>query len=56
MINEVLFLEPRGERQPATAIKQQSKLQRLPVVGSQSAGLIELAVKEKQNHLDYLDV
>ena len=35
----------------ATAIQQQCKLLRLPAVGSQCAGLAELAVKEKQSHL-----
>jgi len=39
----------------ATAIQQQCKLLRLPAVGSQCAGLAELAVKEKQSHLDYLE-
>ena len=39
----------------ATAIQQQCKLLRLPAVGAQCAGLAELAVKEKQNHLDYLE-
>jgi hypothetical protein len=37
----------------ATAVQQQCKLLRLPAVGSQCAGLAELAVKEKQGHLDY---
>ena len=39
----------------ATAIQQQCKLLHLPAVGSQCAGLAELAVKEKQGHLDYLE-
>jgi DNA replication protein DnaC len=39
----------------ATAIQQQCKLLHLPAVGSQCAGLAELAVKEKQSHLDYLE-
>ena len=39
----------------ATAIQQQRKLLHLPAVGSQCAGLAELAVKEKQSHLDYLE-
>ena len=39
----------------ATAVQQQCKLLRLPAVGSQCAGLAELAVKEKQSHLDYLE-
>ena len=39
----------------ATAIQQQCKLLRLPAVGAQGADLAELAVKEKQNHLDYLE-
>jgi DNA replication protein DnaC len=39
----------------ATAIQQQCKFLRLPAVGSQCAGLAELAVKEKQSHLDYLE-
>ena len=39
----------------ATAIQQQGKLLHLPAVGSQCAGLAELAVKEKQSHLDYLE-
>ena len=39
----------------ATAVQQQCKLLRLPAVGSQCASLAELAVKEKQNHLDYLE-
>jgi DNA replication protein DnaC len=39
----------------ATAIQQQCKLLHLPAVGSQCAGLAELAVKEKQTHLDYLE-
>lgn len=38
-----------------TAIQQQCKLLHLPAVGSQCAGLAELAVKEKQGHLDYLE-
>ena len=38
-----------------TAIQQQCKLLHLPAVGSQCAGLAELAVKEKQSHLDYLE-
>ena len=45
---------PKVELQ-ATAIQQQGKLLRLPAVGSQCAGLAELAVKEKQSHLDYLE-
>jgi DNA replication protein DnaC len=45
---------PKGGLQ-ATAIQQQCKLLRLPAVGSQCAGLAELAVKEKQSHLDYLE-
>jgi DNA replication protein DnaC len=40
----------------ATAIQQQCKLLHLPAVGSQCASLAELAVKEKQSHLDYLEV
>jgi DNA replication protein DnaC len=40
----------------ATAIQQQCKVLHLPAVGSQCAGLAELAVKEKQSHLDYLEV
>ena len=39
----------------ATAIQQQCKVLHLPAVGSQCAGLAELAVKEKQSHLDYLE-
>jgi DNA replication protein DnaC len=39
----------------ATAIQQQCKLLHLPAVGSQCAGLAELAVKERQSHLDYLE-
>ena len=39
----------------ATAIQHQGKRLRLPAVGSQWAGLAELAVKEKQSHLDYLE-
>ena len=39
----------------ATAVQQQCKLLRLPMVGSQCADLAELAVKEKQSHLDYLE-
>ena len=39
----------------ATAIQQQCKFLHLPAVGSQCAGLAELAVKEKQSHLDYLE-
>jgi len=39
----------------ATAVQQQCQLLRLPAVGSQCAGLAELAVKEKQSHLDYLE-
>jgi len=39
----------------ATAIQQQCKLLHLPAVGLQCAGLAELAVKEKQCHLDYLE-
>ena len=39
----------------ATAIQQQCKLLHLPAVGWQCAGLAELAVKEKQSHLDYLE-
>jgi DNA replication protein DnaC len=39
----------------ATAIQQQCKLLHLPAVGLQCAGLAELAVKEKQSHLDYLE-
>ena len=38
-----------------TAIQQQCKVLHLPAVGSQCAGLAELAVKEKQSHLDYLE-
>src|SRR5208283_3255203 len=33
----------------------QCKFLRLPAVGSQCADLAELAVKEKQTHLDYLE-
>jgi DNA replication protein DnaC len=39
----------------ATAVQQQCKLLRLPAVGTQCAGLAELAVKERQSHLDYLE-
>lgn len=39
----------------ATAIQQQCKVLHLPAVGSQCAGLAELAVKEKQSHLDCLE-
>jgi len=39
----------------ATAVQQQCKFLRLPAVGSQCADLAELAVKEKQSHLDYLE-
>jgi hypothetical protein len=39
----------------ARAVPQQCKLLRLPAVGSQCAGIAELAVKEKQSHLDYLE-
>jgi DNA replication protein DnaC len=45
---------PRAALQ-ATAIQQQCKLLHLPAVGSQCAGLGELAVKGKQSHLDYLE-
>lgn len=39
----------------ATAIQQQCKALHLPAVGSQCSGLAELAVKEKQSHLDDLE-
>jgi len=39
----------------ATAIQQQCKLLHLPAVGPQCAGLAEMAAKEKQSHLDYLE-
>ncbi len=39
----------------ATTIQQQCKALRVPAIGSQFARLAEQAVREKQNHLDYLE-
>ncbi len=39
----------------ATTIQQQCKDLRVPAIGSQFARLAEQAVREKQNHLDYLE-